>query len=137
MMGVPFLLFGFADNYWFALVLMAIAGIGSSVFHPVDYAILNAQIDERFLGRAFSLHTFTGGLGVMIAPGLMVLLASIWDWRTALVISGGIGIVFMFLMIANGHLLHSKPQTTDDHEKSTHSNQRDLVSACSLNRKCC
>ncbi|MEL0106051.1 MAG: MFS transporter [Rhodospirillaceae bacterium] len=118
MMGVPFLLFGFADNYWFALVLMAIAGIGSSVFHPVDYAILNAQIDERFLGRAFSLHTFTGGLGVMIAPGLMVLLASIWDWRTALVISGGIGIVFMFLMIANGHLLHSKPQTTDDHEKS-------------------
>jgi MFS transporter, FSR family, fosmidomycin resistance protein len=108
LMAFPFLAFGYADSYWFALVLMAIAGIGSSVFHPVDYAILNATIEESFLGRAFSLHTFSGSIGVMIAPGTMVLLASIWDWRTALVIAGGFGIFFMLLMIANGHLLHGK-----------------------------
>ena len=106
LMAFPFLAFGYADSYWFALALMAIAGIGSSVFHPVDYAILNATIEESFLGRAFSLHTFSGSIGVMIAPGAMVLLASIWDWRTALVIAGGFGIFFMLLMIANGHLLH-------------------------------
>ncbi len=118
LMAIPFLAFGFADDYWFALALMAIAGIGSSVFHPVDYAILNNTIDERFLGRAFSLHTFSGSIGVMIAPGSMIVLASIWDWRTALVIAGGIGIAIMFLMIANGHLLHGHKQKPEEQSDS-------------------
>ena len=118
MMAFPFLAFGYADSYWFALALMAIAGIGSSVFHPVDYAILNATIEEGFLGRAFSLHTFSGSIGVMIAPGTMILLTSIWDWRTALVITGGVGIAFMLLMIANGHLLHgNKKKKTEEDSK--------------------
>ncbi|MEQ8196015.1 MAG: MFS transporter [Rhodospirillales bacterium] len=105
-MAVPFLAFGYADNYWFALVLMAIAGIGSSVFHPVDYAILNATIDEDFLGRAFSLHTLTGNIGFILAPVTIILFASLWDWRTALVIAGGIGVAVTLLMIANGRILH-------------------------------
>ncbi|MEX2451565.1 MAG: MFS transporter [Rhodospirillales bacterium] len=110
-MAIPFLAFGFADNYWFVLVLMAIAGIGSSVFHPVDYAILNATIDEDFLGRAFSLHTLTGNIGFMLAPVSVILFASLWDWRTALVISGGIGVVIMLVMIANGRILHYDTDT--------------------------
>jgi MFS family permease len=110
-MAIPFLAFGFADNYWFVLVLMAIAGIGSSVFHPVDYAILNATIDEDFLGRAFSLHTLTGNIGFMLAPVSVILFASLWDWRTALVISGGIGVVIMLVMIANGRVLHYDTDT--------------------------
>jgi hypothetical protein len=36
------------------LVLIATAGIGNSVFHPADYAILTASVDRGWLGRAGS-----------------------------------------------------------------------------------
>ena len=65
---------GFATGYWALFVLMILMGIGNSVFHPADYAILAARIEHRRLGRAFSLHTFAGHLGWAVAPGTVVFL---------------------------------------------------------------
>ena len=50
------------------MVLAVFAGLGNSVFHPADYAILAGSIGEKRLGRAYSMHTFSGFLGGACAP---------------------------------------------------------------------
>ncbi len=86
-------LIGFADSYLALLVLACVGGIGNAVFHPADYAILSASIDERRIGRAFGMHMFGGSFGFAAAPTVMVLLASLWDWRTGLLVAGVAGVV--------------------------------------------
>src|SRR5271163_793031 len=36
---------GFATAYWQVVVLALLSGVGNSVFHPADYAILSGSID--------------------------------------------------------------------------------------------
>ena len=61
-------LMGLCTSFWQLLVLSFVAGAGNAVFHPTDYAILNSSISQDRMGRAFSLHTFTGQLGSASAP---------------------------------------------------------------------
>jgi MFS family permease len=96
---------GFAPGYWALFVLMIIMGIGNSVFHPADYAILAARIEHRRLGRAFSLHTFAGHLGWAVAPGTVVFLTALWSWQTALAITGLCGLVVTLVMAVHGREL--------------------------------
>ena len=72
---------GAVDAYWVMVALTSVAGIGNSVFHPADYAILAASVDDRHLGKAFGFHLLAGNLGFAAAPVLMVALAALWDWQ--------------------------------------------------------
>src|SRR3954463_193709 len=58
--SIAFMLMAAFPFYGALLVLMIIAGLSNSVFHPADYAILNAAVDKSRIGRTFSFHTFTG-----------------------------------------------------------------------------
>ncbi len=89
---------GLASSYWALVGFMLIAGIGNSVFHPADYAILSATIDKGRVGRAFSLHSFGGTSGFAAAPVVMFALANLWDWRTALVVVGLAGLALAVAM---------------------------------------
>ncbi len=82
---------GVATQYWQLVALMLLAGMGSSVFHPADYSILNARISTGRLGRALSAHSLAGNFGFLAAPPLMVTLAALTDWRTAALMIGGVG----------------------------------------------
>jgi MFS family permease len=81
-----------APSYWMILALAVISGIGNSVIHPVDYAIMAGSIDKARLGRAFAIHTFTGNLGFAAGPPIIVLLAELFGWRGALATVGLVGI---------------------------------------------
>lgn len=96
--GVSFALMGLASGYWELIALVTVAGLGNSVFHPADYAILSARIEERYLGRAVSIHTFTGYLGWGAAPPTMIALVTLADWQTALIIIGIVGIGLFLLL---------------------------------------
>ena len=48
--------------------IAALGGAGNSVFHPADFAILNASVNHTRLGRAFSIHGLGGSLGWAAAP---------------------------------------------------------------------
>ena len=61
-------LIGLFPSYPMLLALMVLAGFGNSVFHPADYAILSSAVDQRRMGRAFSIHTFGGHAGFALAP---------------------------------------------------------------------
>jgi MFS family permease len=80
-------------NYGSFVLLMGIAGLGNAVYHPADYAILNAVALPERMGRAFSYHTAAGHLGEAVAPLTVLLLASLYGWQQALLICGLLGVV--------------------------------------------
>src|ERR1700746_660887 len=75
---------GFAADYWQLVILALASGVGNSVFHPADYAILSGSIDPSRLGRAFAFHTFSGSVGFAAAPPVTAALTLLLGWRGAL-----------------------------------------------------
>ena len=108
----------FTDSYEMLLVLAVLAGIGHSVFHPADYAILMSSIDESRIGRAFSVHTASGNAGSAIAPLLILMIAAQWGWKTALVSIAILGAVTALDMILQSSVLQdhvgAKKKKKDD-----------------------
>ncbi|NKB21609.1 MAG: MFS transporter [Alphaproteobacteria bacterium] len=92
-LSVSITLAGLTESYWALLVLFMVAGAGNCVFHPCDYVILSSSISEDRLGRAFSIHSFSGSAGFFVAPIVLPFLEGATDWRTALFISGIGGLV--------------------------------------------
>lgn len=84
-----------AVDIWLLLLGGIILGIGNSVFHPADYTILGGTMDERYMGRAFSLHAFCGHIGSAIAPIVLIGIAALSSWRMALIVAGCIGLVIL------------------------------------------
>lgn len=78
------LLLSFASNYWMLVIGVALAGASNSVFHPVDFSILNARISAQRLGYAFTAHGLSGNLGWAAATAFLAGLASWIGWREAL-----------------------------------------------------
>ncbi len=104
-MGGGIALMGFAPSYGFLLVLSALSGVGNSVFHPADYAVLGHAIKSDRVGRAFALHTFCGNVGFMIAPSTILLLTALWGWRGAVIAAGSISIIVALAILKWGRLL--------------------------------
>ena len=86
--GVAYGSVGVFPVYPWLLCAAVLAGIANSVYHPSDYSILGSVIDPARVGRAFSIHTFSGFFGGAIAPTVMVLVASIAGFRGALIFAG-------------------------------------------------
>lgn len=101
---------GAFGSYTAVLVLAGVAGIANSVYHPADYAILSAAVREERIGRAFSLHTFAGFLGNAATPALVVGVAALASWQTALMLAGLFGLVCAGLMIANRDVMDVQPR---------------------------
>src|SRR5258708_11652829 len=58
-------------SYPALIVAAALLGLANSVYHPADYAILSAHMDEARMGRAFSIHTFAGFVAGAVAPPIV------------------------------------------------------------------
>jgi MFS family permease len=78
--------------YWL-FPIVALMGVGNGVFHPCDFAILNANVAPRRLGYAYSTHGVGGSLGYALSPVVSYALAVAFDWRIALAVMGLAGIV--------------------------------------------
>ena len=104
---------GFAPGYWVLALLAITAGIGNSVFHPADYAVLVARIREHRLPRAYSLHTFLGFFGTAVAPATILGLAEWMGWRSAVMLVGATGIATVLAMAVSGAAVASPPHARD------------------------
>jgi predicted MFS family arabinose efflux permease len=96
---------GFATAYWQVVVLALLSGVGNSVFHPADYAILSGSIDATRLGRAFAFHTFTGNIGFAAAPPATAALMLLFGWRDALIFIGLLGPPVAALIVWQSRIL--------------------------------
>jgi predicted MFS family arabinose efflux permease len=109
---------GLATAYWQVVALALLSGVGSSVFHPADYAILSGSINPARLGRAFAFHTFTGNIGFAAAPPATAALALLLGWRGALIFVGLLGVPVVLaivwqsrILIAQAHRSGRRPET--------------------------
>jgi len=57
-----------ADSFLTFAVISVVGAIGNCVFHPADFALLNSSVNQRRLGRAYSIHGLGGSLGWAAAP---------------------------------------------------------------------
>ncbi len=108
LMSVCLILVGFFSAYWALFALFALAGVGNSVFHPADFAIMAAKLDDTFYGRAFSIHSFTGYLGWAFAALIMLPMATALGWRQAIVVVGVVGLAIVVAMIAGARFLDDR-----------------------------
>ena len=75
-----------ATGYHGLMLAAALAGLGNSPFHPVDFTILNKRVSPSRLGHAFSVHGITGNLGWAVAPLFLTgITAATGSWRLAYV----------------------------------------------------
>src|SRR6516165_7484126 len=96
---------GFAVDYWQLVVLALASGVGNSVFHPADYAILSGSIDPARLGRSFAFHTFTGSIGFAAAPPATAALMLLLGWRGALILVGLLGLPVVAMIVWQSRIL--------------------------------
>jgi MFS family permease len=92
LMALSIAAMAFAPGYWAILLLAILSGVGNSVIHPADYAILGASIAKERIGRAFSIHTFTGNLGFAAGPPVVAAMLLAMEWRAALLVLGLLGV---------------------------------------------
>jgi MFS family permease len=101
--ALAFISFGLSPSYWWLLLAMALLGLANSVFHPADYAILSARIAPARVGRAFSIHTFSGFLGTAVAPVTMLAAAASLGLNSAVIAAGCTALVAALpLMLVRG-----------------------------------
>jgi MFS family permease len=124
--GVALALVSIAHSFVAFAAIAVVAGLGNCVFHPADFALLNASVDQSRLGRAFSIHGVGGSLGWAAAP-VMYFLDSMFGWVGAALIGAMPGIVLSVLVW--GH----RTQLVDHRVKArSHATQHGTVSMSAL-----
>ena len=103
------LLIGFARSYEALAFAAIIGGIGNSVFHPSDFAILNARVSAARLGFAYSWHSMAGNLGYAVAPLVSVGLAGALGWHGAVFVAASISAVVLALVVYNRDAIEVPP----------------------------
>jgi MFS family permease len=100
--GCALIMLGLNLSYSWLIASAALLGLANSVYHPADYAILSAHMDESRMGRAFSIHTFAGFLGGAVAPATVAMLVASIGGAGALIVTGAVGPLVALLLLVVG-----------------------------------
>src|SRR5258708_16683862 len=100
--GFALIMLGLHLSYSWLIASAVLLGLANSVYHPADYAILSAHMDEARMGRAFSIHTFAGYLGGAVAPAIVAALVATTGGYGALIAAGAVGPLVALLLDAIG-----------------------------------
>ncbi len=95
-----FVIAGLVDSFWVLVAMFALAGVGNTVYHPADYALLSHHVPPDRIGHAFSIHTFAGMLGSAVAPASLLMMQNIWGWRGAFIGAGMLGFSVAAILLA-------------------------------------
>ncbi|MBV8409044.1 MAG: MFS transporter [Alphaproteobacteria bacterium] len=95
--GLALALVSMAHSFAAFAAIAVMAGLGNSVFHPADFALLNASVNPGRLGRAFSIHGVGGSLGWAAAP-VMYFLDSLFGQTGAALIGAIPGLLLAVLV---------------------------------------
>jgi MFS family permease len=112
LMSLSIAAMGLATEFWQVLVLATLSGIGNSVFHPADYAILSGSVDKNRMGRSFALHTFSGNLGFSAGAPISAFLMATFGWRSTLLIVGLLGVPVVLSIMLQSRILKDQVRET-------------------------
>lgn len=100
--GFALIMLGLHLSYAWLIASAVLLGLANSVYHPANYAILSAHMNEARMGRAFSIHTFAGFLGGAVAPAIIAALVAMTGGLGALMIAGAVGPLVALLLLVVG-----------------------------------
>ena len=100
--GFALMMLGLHLSYSWLIASAVLLGLANSVYHPANYAILSAHMDEARMGRAFSIHTFAGFLGGAVAPAIVATLVTTTGGLGALIVAGAVGPLVALLLAVVG-----------------------------------
>lgn len=89
----------FADGFWSALALRALAGVGWAGTYMTGLKLLADQVDARMMSRAVTGHAASIGISGAASYVLGELLAEAFGWRLAFA-SAGLTAAIAFLTVA-------------------------------------
>jgi FSR family fosmidomycin resistance protein-like MFS transporter len=117
--ATAFTIAALVNSFWVFVAMFALAGLGNTVYHPADYALLSRHVPAERAGRAFSLHTFAGMLGNAAAPPSLLFLYSLVGWRGAFVGAAALGLVAALVMAVAGEPPELEPVPGDAKTRGT------------------
>jgi MFS family permease len=85
-------------SFWIFVAAFAIAGVGNTVYHPADYAILSLHAPAQRAGRLFAFHTFSGMIGNAAAPPTLLFMTSMFGWRGAFLGAAALGVTAVIVL---------------------------------------
>ena len=100
--GFALIMLGLHLSYSWLIASAVLLGLANSVYHPADYAILSAHMDDARMGRAFSIHTFAGFFGGAVAPAIVAALVATIGGYGALIVAGAVGPLVALLLVIVG-----------------------------------
>jgi len=132
LMSLSIAAMGLAASFWQILALATLSGIGNSVIHPADYAILSGSVDKDRMGRSFALHTFSGNLGFSAGPPVMALLTVAIGWRSSLILVGLLGVPVVISILLQSSILKDQMRHEPKHAGARLSGRELLMSRAML-----
>jgi FSR family fosmidomycin resistance protein-like MFS transporter len=127
LMSLSIAAMGFATEFWQILALSVLSGVGNSVIHPADYAILTASVDKDRMGRSFAFHTFNGNLGFALAPPAIAFLVPAIGWRDAVMLVGLLGVPCVVAILLQSRILSDQVHQHRHHETGPALSGRQLL----------
>jgi MFS family permease len=90
---------GLATSYWTLVAMFGLIGLGNTVYHPADYALLSRHVAPERISHAYSVHTFSGMLGSATAPGSVLFLHDLFGWRGAFMGTAALGLLAALVLV--------------------------------------
>lgn len=119
---------GLATAFWQVVVLAMLSGLGNSVIHPADYAILSGSVGRDRIGRSFSLHTFVGYVGFAVAPPMTAALILLIGWRATLLLIGLAGVPVVAAIVWQSRILVDQKRSPETGAAAAKASARMLFS---------
>jgi FSR family fosmidomycin resistance protein-like MFS transporter len=91
--ALAFLLVGTAGGFVTLVVLLLVGGLGSSVQHPIASSVVARAFAGAGSRIAIGNYNFAGDIGKMAFPAATAFLLTIMNWRTALIVIAGVGLL--------------------------------------------
>jgi MFS family permease len=117
----------FSHAYWVFIAMFGLMGVGNTVYHPADYALLARHVSPERTSQAYSMHTFSGMLGGAMAPAAMLAMHGLFGWRGAFIGAAALGLVAaaVLLLLRDGE----SEQPAKQRKENTAADWRLLMSA--------
>lgn len=93
-MGTGMVLASVSPTYYILLTAVAISGVGGSTYHPAGMSLISDIEKNETEGKAMGVHELAGMFGNMLAPALIGGIATLTNWRLALGVTAGLGLLY-------------------------------------------
>src|SRR5688572_17603471 len=91
----------YADGFWSALALRALAGVGWAGTYMTGVKLLADQVDAKLMSRAVAGHAASVGVSGALSFGFASLLEGAWGWRSAFVVAAAsAGVAWLIVALA-------------------------------------